>query len=201
MSFLQCIDFPSHDIISLIPFCQHLKINATEGPILLQKHCNIGEDETMGDLYTKKLFPIGVDAMIEIVDLVKTKKLTKREQVLSEGSYESWFRNEAVLLDFTNDVDSVYNIIRAANPTPGADASYNNGDKTIKIFDSRKGMDMGLEPGTVVEVNDEGVLVQANGGCILIKRVESSDGKRLHASKWASEAGLVVGSSLIVSNA
>lgn len=61
-----------------MPFCQqHSKINATEGPILLQKHCNIGEDETMGDLYTKKLFPMGVDAMIKIVDVVKTKKTHK----------------------------------------------------------------------------------------------------------------------------
>lgn len=170
--------------------------NAKEGPILLQKQCDIGEDDTMGDLYTKKLFPMGVDAMIEIVELVKSGQLTKREQVLSEGSYESWFRKEAVRLDFKKNVDSVYNIIRAANPTPGAVASYDNGNTTIKIFDSKKAMDAGLEPGHVVEINDEGVLVQADEGCILIKRVESCDGKRLPASKWASEAGLVVGSLL-----
>lgn len=165
-----------------------------EGPILLQKQCEIGENDTLGDLYTKKLFPMGVDAMVEIVALVKNKKLTKREQVLSDGSYESWFRGEAVLLDFTKDVDSVYNIIRAANPTPGAVATY--GNDTIKVFDSRKTSDMGLEPGKVAEVNDEGLLVQAEGGCVLIKRVETSDGKRLHASKWAQDAGVVAGCSL-----
>lgn len=163
-----------------------------EGPIIIQKSCEIAPDDTLGDLYSKKLFPMGVDAMTECVDLVKTRQLSKREQDLSKGSYESWFRRDAVLVDFTRDVDSVYNVIRAANPTPGAEASFNG--LTIKIFDSRKVADKGCEPGEVVDITDEGVVVQAQGGCILVKRVESPDGKRGHASKWASEAGLVVGS-------
>ena len=36
-----------------------------EGPILLQKKVEIGPDETLGDVYFKKLFPIGVEAMME----------------------------------------------------------------------------------------------------------------------------------------
>jgi methionyl-tRNA formyltransferase len=32
---------------------------------MLQKTCEIGPDETLGDVYFKKLFPMGVDAMIE----------------------------------------------------------------------------------------------------------------------------------------
>ena len=166
--------------------------NDTEGPIIIQKTCEIAPDDTLGDLYTKKLFPMGVDAMLECVDLAKAQQLTKQEQDLTLGSYESWFRKDAVLVDFTRSVDSVYNIIRAANPTPGADTSYNG--CTVKLFDSRKMADAGCEPGEVVEINDEGVLVQAQGGCILLKRVESPDGQRCHASKWASEAGLDVGS-------
>ena len=35
-----------------------------EGPVLLQKSVEIGADETLGDVYFKKLFPLGVDAMI-----------------------------------------------------------------------------------------------------------------------------------------
>ena len=42
-----------------------------EGPILLQKTVEIGPDETLGDIYFKKLFPLGVDAMMESLDLVK----------------------------------------------------------------------------------------------------------------------------------
>ncbi len=42
-----------------------------EGPILLQKTCDIGPDETLADIYFKKLYPMGVDAMIVSLDLVK----------------------------------------------------------------------------------------------------------------------------------
>lgn len=185
----------NHSNTSFICDC-HLPL---EGPIIIQKTCEIGQDDTLGDLYTKKLFPMGVDAMVQCVDLVKNRQLTKQEQDLSLGSYESWFRGDAVHVDFTRNVDTIYNIIRAANPTPGADTSFNG--NAIKLFECRKTSDKGCEPGKVVNVDDEGVLVQAEGGCILVKRVESSDGRRLHASKWASEACLEVGSMFDVSYA
>ena len=53
-----------------------------EGPILMQKECDIGPDETLGDVYFKKLFPMGVDAMIESLDLVKQGKAPKIGQLV-----------------------------------------------------------------------------------------------------------------------
>ena len=41
-----------------------------EGPVVLQKECDIGPDETLGDVYFNKLFPMGVAAMLEAADLV-----------------------------------------------------------------------------------------------------------------------------------
>ncbi|WP_423910120.1 methionyl-tRNA formyltransferase [Candidatus Spongiihabitans sp.] len=67
-----------------------------QGPVLLQKECEIGVGETLGDIYFKKLFPMGVDAMIESLDLVKLGQAPKLALDLSKGSYESWFgRSEA----------------------------------------------------------------------------------------------------------
>jgi methionyl-tRNA formyltransferase len=57
-----------------------------EGPILLQKSTTIGPDETLGDVYFKKLFPMGVDAMMESLDLVKAGTAPKIKQDLSKGS-------------------------------------------------------------------------------------------------------------------
>ena len=59
-----------------------------EGPILLQKTCDIGPDETIGDVYFNKLFPMGVDAMIESLELVKAGVILKHKQNLEAGSYE-----------------------------------------------------------------------------------------------------------------
>ena len=41
------------------------------GPILLQKETPISPDDTLGSVYFGRLFPMGVDAMVESVDLVK----------------------------------------------------------------------------------------------------------------------------------
>ena len=54
-----------------------------EGPIVLQKECDIGPDETIGDVYFNKLFPQGVKAMLEAADLVLAGK--HQETVQDEG--------------------------------------------------------------------------------------------------------------------
>ena len=82
----------------------------------MQKECDIGPDETLGDIYFKKLFPMGVDAMIESLDLVKAGTAPRQLQHLDEGSYESWFGKAQAEIDWSNSAAEVYNIIRAANP-------------------------------------------------------------------------------------
>ena len=69
-----------------------------EGPILLQKTVEIGPDETLGDVYFKKLFPIGVDAMMEALDLVKPGKAPKSRRTtprrpMKAGSRRTWPRS------------------------------------------------------------------------------------------------------------
>ncbi len=41
-----------------------------EGPIILQKETPIGPDETLGKVYFGRLFPMGVEALMEAADLV-----------------------------------------------------------------------------------------------------------------------------------
>ena len=139
-----------------------------EGPILMQKTCEIGPDESMGDVYFKKLFPMGVDAMIESLELVKAGVIIKHDQRLEDGSYESWFRKADAELDWSKPVGEVYNIIRAANPAPGAWTTL-NGDE-VQVFDCARLEGEG-NPGDVANISDDGVAVQAQGGQILIKRV------------------------------
>ena len=47
------------------------------GPILLQKPAAIGPDDTAGSLYYNTLFPLGVEAVLEAVQLIATRDLRK----------------------------------------------------------------------------------------------------------------------------
>jgi methionyl-tRNA formyltransferase len=44
------------------------------GPVVLQKTCAIGPDDTLGDVYFNHLFPMGIDAMMEAAGLVEAGK-------------------------------------------------------------------------------------------------------------------------------
>lgn len=164
-----------------------------EGPILLQKTCEIGPDESLGDVYFGKLFPMGVDAMIESLDLVKAGVIIKHDQRLDDGSYESWFKKDNAKLDWSQPVADQYNIIRAANPAPGAWTTL-NGD-AVQIYDSEKVAGEGAI-GEIVAISADGVAVQGNGGRVLMKRVRPAGGDKQSASDWAAAAGLSVGDTL-----
>lgn len=151
-----------------------------EGPVMLQKSCEIGPDETLGDVYFGKLFPMGVDAMIEGLDLVKAGVLLKHDQRLTEGSYESWFKKDLARIDWSKPVAEVYNLIRGCNPAPGAWIEMDG--QEITIFDAAR-LDGEGAPGEIVGKTDEGVIFQASGGRILVKRVRPKGGAKQPATE------------------
>ena len=164
-----------------------------EGPIMLQKTCAIGADETLGDIYFKKLFPMGVDAMLEGLDMVKAGVIIKHDQRLEDGTYEGWFKKDSAKLDWTKPVAETYNTIRAANPAPGAWTTLNGAE--VKIYDAAR-MDGDGTPGEIMDISEEGVTVQGNGGRILIKRVRPEASGKIPASEWASAITLKIGTTL-----
>jgi len=164
-----------------------------EGPIMLQKTCPIGPDETLGDVYFNKLFPMGVDAMMEGLDMVKAGVIIKHDQRLDEGSYEGWFNKDAAALHWAKPVADTYNTIRAANPAPGAWTLHNGAE--VKIFDAAR-VDGDGTPGEVVDISDDGVTVQGNGGRIVLKRVRPDGSGKITASEWAQLSGLTIGTKL-----
>jgi len=160
-----------------------------EGPILMQKHCDIGADETLGDVYFNKLFPMGVDAMIESLALVKEGKAPRIEQNLDDGSYESWFGKDQARIDWSKNNDEIYNIIRAANPQPGAWFLFK--EQPVKIYGAEK-LDQSGKPGEVLASDGETFTVACGKGAIKISKVRADAGK-IGAGEYASAAGLEPG--------
>src|ERR1700735_356491 len=63
-----------------------------EGPIILQKEPPIGPDETVGKVYFGRLFPLGVEALLEAADLVASGRAHATRQDESCASYGGWCR-------------------------------------------------------------------------------------------------------------
>jgi methionyl-tRNA formyltransferase len=165
-----------------------------EGPILLQKEVEIGPDETLGEVYFNKLFPLGVDAMMEAVDMVRDGTAPKIPQDHSKATYESWFKREITEIDWSKPVFEIYNLIRAANPQPGAWTTLKG--EALTIFDAAKHDKVSGVPGQIAAISDDGITVAASGGGILIKRVRPASGPKVPAAEFAAQSGLNVGDSL-----
>ena len=161
------------------------------GPVLLQKEVEIGADDTLGSIYFNQLFPLGVAAMVEGVDLVKVGKAPRIVQNEADATYESWCTADDVSVDWSQSSATVHNLIRGADPQPGAWTTYKG--KRLQIFDcARLEGVSGSTPGEVIAINGDGIAVAAGDGQILLKRVRG-EGAKVAAAEFAAEAGLTPG--------
>jgi len=170
-----------------------------EGPVVLQKECEIGPDDTLGDVYFNRLFPMGVAAMLEAADQVFAGKHREAAQDESLASYEGWCREAEARVHWGHHVDWVYNLIRGCNPAPGAWTTFNG--QTVQLFDARKHAfrrfkDVVGKIGEVTDVTDASFKVTAQGGRIEILRARAGDGKKATGGEVARQAGLSAGTIL-----
>lgn len=165
------------------------------GPVLLQKEVAIGPDDTLGTIYFDKLFPLGVAAMIEALDLVKQGEAPRIEQDEPEATYESWCTAKEAGIDWSRPAQEVHNLIRGTDPAPAAWVSV--GGQTIQLFGSTRadGAAAG-EPGEILGIDDAGMTVAADGGAVRVARLRAKGGKKLAATEAAAELGLTLGSRL-----
>ena len=170
-----------------------------EGPVVLQKSCDIGPDETLGEVYFNKLFPMGVQAILEAADLVFAGRHAETAQDESQASYEGWCREAEARLTWAHHVDFVYNLIRGCSPAPGAWTTW-KGQK-LQIVEARKRVsrrfkDVAGKIGEVSDVTGTSFAVTAQGGAIEVLRVRGADGKRIGGGEFAAAAGLTAGTIL-----
>jgi len=172
-----------------------------EGPVILQKKTRISPDDTLGTVYFERLFPMGVQAMLEAADLVVAGKHRELVQDESQATYEGWFREGEARINWANHVDVVYNLIRGCNPAPGAWTTL-NGVK-LQLFDCRKVpvRTFGAVKGKIGEVVESGPAsfqVTAQGGRIEVLRAKLGDGKKAASTDLLSagsiEPGQLLGS-------
>jgi methionyl-tRNA formyltransferase len=170
-----------------------------EGPVLLQKETPISADDTLGTVYFDRLFPMGVQAMLEAADLLMKNKHHELVQDESQATYEGWCRKAEAKLNWANHVDFIYNTIRGCNPAPGAWTTL--GGSELQIFDARKhpvrtfGAVKG-KIGEVVEVTDKSFQVSAQGGRIEVLRAKLGDGKKVAAAELLAAGSVKPGAIL-----
>lgn len=165
------------------------------GPILLQKRCAIGPDDTVGSLYFERLFPMGVEAIAEAVAMVAAGNAPRLEQDHRLATNQPPCGDKHAQIPWYGPADRVYSLIRGCNPQPGAWTTFRG--ETIRIFDCR--LESAPEAGAsgrILRVDEEGFDVRLNGGILRVTRVQATGQKKVGAGEWAESVGLVAGNRL-----
>ena len=162
------------------------------GAILLQKEVDIAPNDTTGSLYFNKLFPMGIDAIVEAVELIKAGKAPKIPQNDSQATYEPPCDEKYAGIDWSKPAEEVYNLIRGCDPQPGAYSTL--GGRKVKFYRAEL-IDSAKEtsPGQVIRIGADGVVVALDGAALKVGKMKREKGAKINADEFAREADLKVG--------
>jgi methionyl-tRNA formyltransferase len=169
------------------------------GDVLLQKKTPISDTDTLGTVYFDRLFPMGVEAMMESIDLVKAGKAPRIKQDESLATYEGRCLAENAKIDWGKPWRQIDRLIRGCNPAPGAWTMFDG--KVLQVFDikplpAKDPKGIGGKIGEIVEIAADGFSVAVADGRIKIMRVKPADGGKMTAADFAVSTHLSTGAKL-----
>jgi len=162
------------------------------GPILLQKEVDIQPDDTTGSLYFNKLFPMGVDATVSAVELIKQGKAPRIPQDESKATYEPPCDDRVASVDFGKAGKDINNLIRGCDPQPGAYTTYKG--KKIRFYDAKMSSStIESQPGEIVSIEEGTLQIAVKDGMIRVARLKVEKGEKRGPIEFAKLTGMRVG--------
>ncbi|MBJ21079.1 MAG: hypothetical protein GY910_22710 [bacterium] len=163
------------------------------GPLYLQKAgVSIDSTETMASLYFDKLYPMGVEGMVETVAAIDVGTARLEPQRSEGASFQGLIDAAAARIDLVRGAEALDRHIRGCDPGPGAWAEFDG--ESVRLFgctiDSRT--DSGQVAGTVLAVDESGLRLAVRGGVLRLQKVRRAAGKVV-----AAESGLAAGDRLV----
>jgi methionyl-tRNA formyltransferase len=166
------------------------------GPILIQRRVPIGPVDTTGSIYFNTLFPMGIETMIEAVDLIAAGDAPSIPQDQSLATYEAPCRDEHAAIDFGQPARTVHNLVRGCDPQPGAFATI--AGRRLRLYDALLESSVGSgAPGTVIGIDQQGMKIALQGGSMLVRRARFDPSpKKVAPADLAAANEIAVGARL-----
>ncbi|CAK9818162.1 Cytosolic 10-formyltetrahydrofolate dehydrogenase [Anthophora plagiata] len=105
------------------------------GPILLQRSCKVELNDTLDTLYNNFLYPEGIKAMAEAVDMIAKGTAPMIPQTEDGATYDPMLnKKELQKIDWSKPAKRIHDFIRGLDSTPGAWTTIN--DEEVRLFGS-----------------------------------------------------------------
>ena len=164
------------------------------GNLLLTRECNVSVNDTVDTIYNNFMYPEGVKAMGEAVQMIAEDRAPSIKQPEVGATYDAFLNKpELCKVDLNQPAKKIHNFIRGLDSSPGAWAVLDG--KETKLFNSRlwygdmdQGREVGLQgaagPGVVTR---DGLMIPGTDGKWLVVRLLSVEGKFVKAHEYGEE--------------
>jgi methionyl-tRNA formyltransferase len=150
------------------------------GDMLLVEGLDIAPGDTTGRLHDK-LAALGGRLIVEALELAACGGLRRTPQPEAGVTYAHKIEKAEAAVDWSLPADVIERRIRAFDPFPGANTRV--GDEVVKLWAAEVVSGQG-EPGTVLVVTDEHIVVACGQEALQITELQRPGGKRLGARQF-----------------
>ncbi|MEP6709148.1 MAG: methionyl-tRNA formyltransferase [Verrucomicrobiota bacterium] len=156
------------------------------GDILMQSRLEISPNETGGSLHDR-LGEIAAEALIESLDLLSRGAAPRVPQDAARASYAPKLTRDQGKIDWTEPAVVIERKIRAFDPWPGTfmllDGPGGRSPK-LKIFRASVLPAEQAAPGKILRADQDGILIGAEGGAVLLGEVQLEGKRRMSAAEF-----------------
>ena len=160
------------------------------GPVLLETYTAIGQTETTGQLHDR-LATLGAEAIVHVLTkLARGFELAASAQSSEGITYAHKITPDEAQIDWSASAVEIDHKIRAFNPAPGAWTTWRN--EKLKTWASALvsvPSCVGSEPGAVLAIEGEHLLVCCGSSVLAITEIQRPGGKRMAVSAWLAGGG------------
>lgn len=152
------------------------------GDMILTEEFDLNDEITAGELHDK-MRDIGADVLIKTLNQIENGTAPRIPQNHEEFTYAPIMNKSLGKIDWSKSAREIHNLIRGVNPWPSAYTNYK--DSTMKIWKTEVlNENSDKEPGTILEVDKDGMKVSTKDGVILVKEIQMPGKKRVLVSEY-----------------
>jgi len=158
------------------------------GPIVVQKAgIPIGPSDNAVSLYFDKLYPAGVEAMLEAVAAVADGTAEFTPQLQEGASHEPLLTDEHARIDWSTAAEQVDRLVRGCDPNPGAWAELDG--VPIRLYGATLEAGGSGAAGTVIGYEGTAVRIALAGAALRIEKLRLGDSPKALASESSLAPG------------
>jgi methionyl-tRNA formyltransferase len=167
-----------------------MDVGLDTGDMLLKKECPILLNDTAQTLHDK-LAGLGAEAIVETLRLLEQGKLAGEQQDGAHATYADKLAKTEARINWHDSAEQIERMVRAFIPFPVAHTLLN--DTSIKIWQASICKDLYGEPGKVLSIGKNGIVVACGQGALCLEMLQRQNGKALPAAQFVQGFALQPG--------